>query len=102
VPGALHQCHHCQTEFRIDVRSFEEHGIVFVTKWQGVGQGYLDEKWRNHIVGPEGPTQAFVYFQAGSICSAFEQSKNEDLDIGSLVSVQDRKELLAPNPNFRA
>jgi len=35
------------------------------------------------------------------MCNAFEKSKNDDLDISSLLSDQDMKELLAPSPNFR-
>jgi hypothetical protein len=91
----LVQCKFCATEFRVDLKYFDEVGhMILFTRWQNLGEGRspLDHQWQSHLVGPGGPTWKRVYFPAGSICAAFEGA-GETFEIDSLMTPEFREEL---------
>jgi hypothetical protein len=76
------RCNYCLTEFRIDLKQFEERGTaIFVTTWHPT--------WRRDKIWDEGP----VTFELGSICAAFEQKEHFRFEFDGGLSKQDWKEL---------
>jgi F-box domain len=94
--GSIIQCNYCLTEFRIDIKSFEEYGnAIFVTKWLDLGEGRspLDYKLQSHVAIREGVNWLPVEFDRGSICASFEQKEHFKFEFDSLLTPQDKKEL---------
>ena len=97
--AGLKQCEYCLTEFRLDFKAFEGQGVAMVfTKWQSLGRGLFpwDLEWRSHIYKRETrwmeALREPVYFERGSISSAFEEGK--DFEFASSLTSSWRKEWL--------
>jgi hypothetical protein len=94
-------CDYCYTEFRVDFKSYGEIGnAMFVTKWMDMGEGrdVNDKKLRSRLGMLQERTWAGVTFRRGSICAAFEQEAETTFKFDSVLSSQDRKNLLTKNP----
>jgi hypothetical protein len=97
------QCKYCMTEFRVDFKSFGEHGnAVFVTRWLDLGEGRspMDHKWQSHVGWPKRGDSLPVEFGRGSICSAFEQKEHFRFEFDSLLTPQNKKELFRKSPSW--
>ncbi len=99
--GRIMQCKYCLTEFRIDFKNFGGCGTaMFLTMWKDLGEGRspLDHKWQSHVMGRGGPRWLPVEFDQGSICAAFERKEHFRFEFDSLLTLQNKKELLKKSP----
>lgn len=89
--AALMQCEFCLTEFRLDFKAIDGEGVAMgFTKWQNLGRGLFpwDLEWRSHIHHPGTGKRLWkrVRFERGSISVAFEEGKDFDFELASLLS----------------
>jgi hypothetical protein len=95
--GLVRQCPYCLTDFSLEFEQFEEKvEAVFVTKWQDLGQGRspMDYKWQSHVARSAGRLWLSVELDRGSVCAMFERKERFRFESTSLLTQQDKKELL--------
>lgn len=51
IDCGLKQCMFCRTEYRVDLRHYEGHGLaMFLTRWKDLGPGPESEVWIQHLM----------------------------------------------------
>lgn len=94
-------CDYCYTEFRVDFKSYGKAGnAMFVTKWMDIGEGRdpSDHKFRTRLRHYRGKTSQ-VTFRRGSICAAFEQKAESEVEFFSLLTPRREKDLCTISPS---
>jgi hypothetical protein len=110
IGSGVRRCQECRTEYRIDVKYYDGHGLViFFTRWKDLGAGPEGEVWTQHLssraaslgelfasrvraqasVGLQ--NQLEVRPQDGDLSSAFEDSDDSKFD--SLLTSENKAEL---------
>ena len=112
IDCGLKQCMFCWTEYRIDLRHYEGHGLaMFLTRWKDLGPGPESEVWIQNLM-PTGnplfradplsqqasalnsvriPIQLEDQPREGEIPSAF--GDGADFNVDSLLSAKNKAEL---------
>jgi hypothetical protein len=120
IDCGLKQCLFCRTEYRIDLRHYEGHGLaMFLTRWKDLGPGLESEVWIQHLMPTGNPSfrldplsqQASAWTSVripiqledrpreGEISFAFGDSADFNLD--SLLSAENEAELFRVKSNTR-
>jgi hypothetical protein len=100
VCDGLQQCHHCYTEFQLDIKDYSKQGVALViTTWLDLGECRtpLDPKWglwtvRRPCLVSTGPGQDVVVFEPGNIQESFGDGRTFLFD--SILTPKREKALL--------
>ncbi|KAH8676495.1 hypothetical protein BGZ60DRAFT_402737 [Tricladium varicosporioides] len=95
--GLVRVCPCCLCDYSLEFVQFEGKAeAVFVTKWQDLGQGRspMDYKWQSHVGHSKEQLWRTVELDRGSVCAMFEGERRLRFESTSLLTQQDRKELL--------
>ncbi|KFX91272.1 hypothetical protein V490_05999 [Pseudogymnoascus sp. VKM F-3557] len=87
----LTKCEYCPTEFQLDAKNFNGHGVALViTRWLDLGEGRnLQDDWfRSHLWCYKGPP---MLSRAGSIRAAYE---GRHINIEKLLTPRYKTEML--------
>jgi hypothetical protein len=88
------RCRYCRSEYQIDFKQFGIRGnAMYVTKWLDLGQGPLEYNCRSHLSNSDGLPWRQIKFDSGSICAAFEGTRQFDFDSDAIINSKERKKL---------
>ena len=102
--SAIKRCHKCRTEYRVDFKYYDGHGLaIFITTWKDLGTGPDTEVWKQHLPSYFlsrlrarilGQLQADVevWSKDGGPAFAFGNS-NHDYRFDELLTVSNKPEL---------